>query len=158
MYQPALTVAAAEAYPLIDFDLTGLVQLGIFAVMALIATRLLFRPYVKMREDREAGIEGARVEAGRWSGEADTMLSDYRSKLAAARARAYKEQQAVRGQAAAHEREVTEKARADAQATVEDARARIGEQARAARDEMLPRAEELAEQIVGKLLARKAAS
>jgi F-type H+-transporting ATPase subunit b len=157
MYQPALaTLAAADGYPLIDFDLTGLLQLGIFAVMALVAARLLFRPYVKMREDREAGIEGARVEAGRWSTDADTMLAEYRDKLAAARSRAYKEQQKVRAEAAGHEREVTDTARAEAQTAVAEARARIAKDAEAARAELLPKSTQLAEQIAGALLGRKA--
>jgi hypothetical protein len=78
----------ASGGALIDIDSTLFIQLGLFALFAFVATRALFRPYLRMREEREAGIEGARALATRLGAEADARLQDYQDKLAAARARA----------------------------------------------------------------------
>jgi F0F1-type ATP synthase membrane subunit b/b' len=82
-----LTAASAAEHPLIDLDFTVFVQLVLFGLTAFVATRFLFRPYLRMREDRSAGIEGARDEASRMSAQADAQLADYETKLDQARAR-----------------------------------------------------------------------
>jgi hypothetical protein len=51
--------------PLIDIDHTVWIQLLLFVLVAFVSTRLLFRPYLKVRDARTAGIEGARDEAAR---------------------------------------------------------------------------------------------
>jgi F-type H+-transporting ATPase subunit b len=158
MHQPVLrTVAAAGEHPLIDIDLTVLIQFGLFMLMAMVATRLLFRPYLKMREERTAGIEGARREAQELSSEADARLSDYEAKLASARDRALEEQRKIRAEAAAHQREVTEKARIQANASLEEARAKVQAQTESARAELMPRADGLAQEMVSRLLGRQVA-
>lgn len=158
MHQPVLrTVAAGGEHPLIDIDLTILIQFGLFVLMALVATRLLFRPYLAMREERSAGIEGAQREAQELSSEADGRLADYESKLAAARDRALEEQRKIRAEAAAHQREVTEAAREKAVAAVDKAHAEVQQQTEAARAELMPRADALAQEMVSKLLGRQVA-
>ena len=54
-----------EEHPLIDIDHTVWIQLLLFFVVAFIASRLVFRPYLRMRDERTAGIEGARDEGAR---------------------------------------------------------------------------------------------
>jgi len=150
-------IASADEHPIIDLDGTVFLQFGIFVFMALIATKLLFKPYLAMREARDAGITGARDEADRMAAEADGQLADYETKLASARAKAHAEQQKIRAEAATHEQEVTGKARAEALAAIESSKAKVHEETEAARAELLPKADELANQIVGKLLGRSVA-
>jgi F-type H+-transporting ATPase subunit b len=157
MHQPALMTLAAEGHPLIDFDYTVLIQFGIFAVTALVATQWLFKPYLRMREGRAEGIDGARTEAETFSAEADARLADYQAKLAAARSRALDEQRKIRSEAAAHEREVTDKARAQATGALDQAQARVAREAETARAELMPRADAIAADIATKLLGRKVA-
>lgn len=158
MYQPVLgKVAAAGEHPLIDFDLTILIQFGLFLLMALVATQWLFKPYLRMREERARGIEGARREAESLSAEADARLAEYEAKLASARARAYDEQRKIRGEATAYHREVTDKARNQAAQALEQAQARVDSQIASARAELMPRADALAGDIASKLLGRKVA-
>mgnify|MGYP001568110178 FL=1 len=57
-----LTVASGTP-PLLDIDLTVLLQFGLFVTLFLIARARLFQPYLAMRERRTAGIDGARAEA-----------------------------------------------------------------------------------------------
>lgn len=157
MHQPALMTLGAEGHPLIDFDFTVFIQFGIFAVTALIATRWLFKPYLRMREARAEGIEGGRKEAETFSAEADARLADYQAKLAAARSRALDEQRAIRGEAVAHERELTAKARGEATRALDEAQARVASETESARADLLPRADAIASEIAAKLLGRKVA-
>jgi F-type H+-transporting ATPase subunit b len=151
------TVQFAAVHPLIDIDWTAFVQFGIFAVTALIATGLLFRPYLGMRDRRAAGIEGARGEAVRMTAEAEAKLVSYEQALAAARTRANEERRKVRGEAATHQREVTERARTEATQAMDAAKRRVAEQTASARAQLMPRAAELAAAIASRLLGRKVA-
>lgn len=151
------TVAAGGVHPLIDLDGTIFIQFGIFLVLALVASQFLFKPYLKMREERSAGIEGARREAKELESEAETRMADYEKRMSEARARALEEQRKVRGEAAAHQREVTEKAREQSTRALEEAHAKVAEETSRARKELLPRADALANDIVTKLLGREVA-
>lgn len=150
-------VAAGGEHPLIDLDGTIFIQFGLFLVMAFFATQWLFKPYLRMREERSKGIEGAREEAAALSAEADARMADYQSKLDKARAKAYEKQREIRAEAAEHKREVTEKARAAAAKALEDAQAKVSAEAESARAELMPRASVIAQEITTKLLGRKVA-
>lgn len=155
MHLPLVTLGSGGA--LIDVDSTLFIQLGIFAVFAFVATKMLFRPYLRMRDEREAGIEGARADAASLSAEADARLADYQGTIASARSRAQNEQRKIRAEAATHEREVTEKARTEATRTIDEARATIAKERAAAQAELTPRAEAIARQVATKLLGREVA-
>lgn len=147
----------ASGVPLIDIDLTVFVQFGLFLLLFVAANKLLFQPYLQLRERRKAGIEGARAEAERMTAQADAKLADYEKQLAAARNRANEEGRKVRAEATAHEKDVTDKARAEAQKAIDDATAKMKQETEAARLQLLPQANTLAKQIASKLLGREVA-
>jgi F-type H+-transporting ATPase subunit b len=152
-----LGVAAGNSHPLIDIDGTILIQAVLFGVMFLVANKLLFQPYLRLREQRIAGIDGARAEAERMSGEADAKLADYEAKLSAARASAAEEQRKVRAEAAAHEREVTERGRVSAQQAMDEATARVRAETASARKDLAPQADAIAKRMVKRILGREVA-
>lgn len=153
----ALGVAAGNSHPLIDIDGTVLIQWVLFGVMFLVANKLLFQPYLALRERRIAGIDGAKAEAERMSAEADAKLADYETKLAAARATAHEEQRKVRAEAAAHEREVTERGRLTAQKAMDEATARVKAETASARKDLAPQADAIAKRMVKRILGREVA-
>jgi len=150
-------VSLASGHPLIDIDLTAIVQFALFLITMYVSNKLLFQPYLQLRERRKAGIEGARAEAERMTSEADAKLADYEKSLAAARDRAAEEGRKIRIAAAAHEKEVTEKARATAQQALDAAQQRVKAETEAARRQLLPQAEALARSISSRLLGREVA-
>ena len=150
-------VAALAAHPLIDIDWTVLVQFGLFLVLYAAANKLLFQPFLALRERRKQGIEGARAEAERTHASAEAKLADYEKKLTAARGRANDEGRKVRSEGIAHEKEVTDKARGEAQKAIEEATAKMRAETDAARLQLLPQANALARQIASKLLGREVA-
>ncbi len=158
MTQPVLlTLASAAEHPLIDIDSTAFVQFAIFVVMALASTQLLFKPYLRMREERDAGMDGARKEAENLSAQADAKLADYEDKLASARARAQEERRKIRAEAADHLQQITDKARSAAQSAIDAANTKVVSETESARAELLPKADSLASQMVSKLLGREVA-
>lgn len=154
MHQDFVSLAA---HPLIDIDLTVVIQFALFLIMFAIGNAFLFQPYLKLRERRKQGIDGARAEAEKMSTQADTELADYEKKLAAARTRANEEGRKVRAEAAAHEKTVTDASRAEAQKSIDEATAKMRAETDAARLQLLPQANQLARQIASKLLGREVA-
>ena len=150
-------VSLASAQPLIDIDLTAVVQFGLFLVVYFAANKLLFQPYLALRERRRSGIDGAREEAEMMIAEADAKLADYQKQLAIARDKANEEARKVRAEAASHEREVTDKARAQAQSAIDEAQGKMRTDTEAARAQLLPQADAIARSIASKLLGREVA-
>jgi F-type H+-transporting ATPase subunit b len=147
----------ASGQPLIDIDLTAVLQFALFLVVYFLGNKLLFQPYLALRERRKAGIDGARAEAERMSAEADAKLADYQKSLGVARDRASEEGRKVRLEAAAHEKDVTDKARATAQAAIDEAQAKMRAETEAARAQLMPQADAIARSIASKLLGREVA-
>ena len=150
-------VSLAGGHPLIDIDATVIVQFVLFLVVFAVANRLLFQPYLRLRERRQAGIEGARAEAERMTAQADAKLADYEKQLAIAREGANDEARKIRAEATRHEREVTDRARATAQQAIDDAQAVVRRQTEVARGQLLPQADALARSIASRLLGREVA-
>jgi F-type H+-transporting ATPase subunit b len=152
-----LTVAPEETPPLIDVDGTLLVQFAIFLVMLLILSRTLFRPYLQLRDARHKGIEGAREDAQAMKERARSIVASYDTKLTAAKVRGAEERQRLRSEGAVQERQVLGRARDDAQKTLDGARAKIIDEATAARTQLERESAALAQQIVKKILGREVA-
>ena len=150
-------VSLAGGHPLIDVDLTVVVQFVLFLVLFALANKFLFQPYLQLRERRKAGIEGARAEAERMTAEADAKLADYEKSLAVARDRANEEGRKVRAEAAEHERQVTDKARSSAQAAIDEAQTTMRKETEAARAQLMPQADAIAKSIASRLLGREVA-
>ena len=151
----AASSLASGGHPLIDLDGTVLIQFALFLVMYLVANKMLFQPYLALRERRRAGIEGARAEAERMTAEADGKLADYEKQLATARAKGNEEGRKLRGEAIAHEREVTEKARTSTQKAIDEAGTKMRTEVEEARAKLMPEANVLAQKMATKLLGRE---
>lgn len=150
-------VSLAGGHPLIDFDGTIVVQLVLFLVLFVIANRLLFQPYLQLRERRKAGIDGAREEATRMTAQADAKLADFEKQLTVARDRANDEGRKIRLDASAEERKITDAAKASAQKAIDDAQATVRRETDAARAQLIPQADAIARTISSKLLGREVA-
>src|SRR5262245_33670135 len=150
-------VSLAAGHPLIDIDLTAVVHVVLFLALFAVANRFLFQPYLQLRERRRAGIEGAREEAERMTAEAEAKFASYEKQIAVARERAGEEGRKIRLEGIAHEREVTNAARAEAQKASDEAQATMRRETEAARSQLMPQAEALSRAISAKLLGREVA-
>ncbi len=149
-----VTVAAAE-HPLIDLDWTVLVQLALFAILFIACNSLLFQPYLRLRERRRTGIEGAKAEAETMSAQADSKLADYEKNLAAARSRANEEARVIREKTSAEIKKINDDARDAASAAMSSAQTKVRTETEAARKELLTQANAIAQSMAGRLLGRE---
>ena len=154
-----LIVAAPEeaSPPLIDVDGTVFVQFAFFVIMLVVLSRVLFKPYLAMRDARHKGIEGAREEASSMQERARATNADYDAKLTRERLRGADERAKLRGEGAIYERQVLGAARDESQKTLDAARGKIAADADQARAKLAAESSTLAKQIVKKILGREAA-
>jgi F-type H+-transporting ATPase subunit b len=153
-----LTVASEEGSPpLIDVDGTLLIQFALFLIMLLILSRALFRPYLKLRDTRHKGIEGAREEAHSMEQRARDIVAGYDAQLSAAKLRGTEERQRLRTEGAVYERQVLGRARDEAQKALDGARLQINTETAAARAQLEQQSTGLAQEIVKKILGREVA-
>jgi F-type H+-transporting ATPase subunit b len=156
----ATLLAAAQPEsqpPLIDVDGTLFVQFGLFLIMLFVLSRVVFRPYLKLKDARHAGIEGARDEAHQMQERARQVGADYDAQLTRARLRGAEERQRLRTEGAVYERQVLGAARDEAHKALESARGKIRGDATAAQRQLEDESTALSRQIVHKILGREVA-
>lgn len=159
----AETAAAApaaveeKAPPLIDIDGTVLVQFGIFVVMYIVLRNFLFVPYLRMRAEREAHIEGAEKTAQELLRKRETLDAEYQQRVQKARAGAEDERTRLQIEGRAREAEVLGQARSRAQARTNETTQKIATEVKAAQAELAKQAEPLARLLANKLLGREVA-
>jgi F-type H+-transporting ATPase subunit b len=152
------TVAEGGGHPLVDFDLTMIIQLVVFLGVWLVAKRLVFAPYLKLRDRRSEGIDGARRDAERASADADAEMARYETLLENARGRAQEARREIHKQASADQKAITDKARQEAQKTLADAEQKLNRESTEARNALLARSDQIARDMATRLLGREVAS
>ena len=152
----AVMLAAAErAAPLIDIDGTVILQFGIFLVMMAVLYAGVFRPYLKVKDDREKGIGGARIDAKTMEDRAASIVIDYEAQLLRAKQRGAEERAKLRGEGQAHERDVLGKARDAANKEIAQARERAAKEQEQARSALLAEAPSVGRKIAARVLGRE---
>lgn len=144
--------------PLIDVDGTFFLQLGLFILMWIVLSTILFRPYLRMRAQREKGIGGARDEAHKMEERASAIVADYEAKFGRAKLRGQEERQRLRSEAAARERQLVGAARDESQRVLDEAKQKVQSEAQAARAKLDAQARDLAKQMAKKILGREVAA
>lgn len=117
-----------------------------------ILKRLLFQPVGNVLKTREEQTKGALVRAAQRAAFAATKAEEYEAAWQKARQGIYGLREADRRAALAGRDEVIRQARERAEQLVKEARASLAEQGEAARRELVPASERLAEEIAGVIL------
>jgi F-type H+-transporting ATPase subunit b len=151
----ALAVAASDDVPLIDIDHTLWIQLALFLLLMLFLSKAVFGPYLKLKDAREKGIEGARGQAKEMQQGAAERVADYDGRLLQAKQRGTDEKARLRAEGAEREREILGQARDETTRTIEAARAKLQQETTKLRADMTPRVSELAGAVARKLLGRE---
>jgi F-type H+-transporting ATPase subunit b len=154
----SLVVAAASGHkppPLVDIDATVFIQFGIFLVLLVVLTKLVFKPYLAMRAERQLNIEGAREEAERSGTAADEKIARYEEEVARTRREAASVRGEIRGQGEARAGELLGEAQAKARGKVAEVRAQLEKSTQAAQLALRTRADQMGRQIASKLLGRE---
>jgi F-type H+-transporting ATPase subunit b len=143
---------------LLDVDLTVVVMLLIFGVVMVVLTRWLWKPYLRVREERVTRVEGYRAEATRLESEAAARLDRVEAQLVDARRVASAERNSARSEAQAREQKLVQEAQARAQQALAEARGRLETAFASERANLQKRASVLGAEITEKVLGRPVTS
>ncbi|MEW6489435.1 MAG: F0F1 ATP synthase subunit B [Thermodesulfobacteriota bacterium] len=139
---------------MININATLLVQLVNFLLLMYLLNRLLFRPMLRVLEERSDRTEGRRKQAAQLSSESQALWDDYQKRLQAAKADADRTRTQVIRQAEAQRDRLLEAASGEADKAVTQVRARLraeSEDARKAlRAQVAPLATAVAQRILGR--------
>ncbi len=130
--------------------------IGFVLVLAIVLDRLLFKPLMRVMDERQARVKSA-VDLARESAErATAATAQFDERTRGAQADVYRQMDETRHAALERRRELLDRTRDEIQATVEAARGRLSEQADAARAQLDREAGELADAVVERILDRRA--
>jgi len=152
------SVPQAGEQQLLDMDSTVFVMLGIFLLVALILTQWLWKPYLRVRDERVRRVEGARAEAERLQANSAGRLARIEVQLTEARKAGHAERAQARARALAREQEIVAQAQAAAHKTLAEARAKLDATLAAERARLQDSAATLGREIAEKALGRRLAS
>ncbi|AKT44223.1 H+-transporting two-sector ATPase [Chondromyces crocatus] len=142
----------------VDFDLTFLAQLVLFTFFILLLKPLLFDPLLRVFEERERRIDGAKAEAREMDEEAGALLTRYEQELEKIQQEAGQERERLRREAAALEAKVLAEAREETARFLEQGKARIATEVAQMRKELAEAQPALAAEIASRVLGREVRS
>jgi len=147
----------SEETQLLDVDGTVFVMLGIFLLLLLILWQFLWKPYLRVRDERVARVEGAREKAAKLEADAATRLSRIESALAEARRAGMAENNQMRLVAQEREQQLLAEAQQAAHKLLVQARAQIDATLVTEKAMLQKHTDSLAQQIAEKTLGRRLA-
>jgi F-type H+-transporting ATPase subunit b len=152
-----LLQAAPEAHEpqLIDVDHTVFIQLGIFLLLMLVLNKFLWKPYLRVRTERVARVDGYREEAVKLEADAQQRLARADAALAEARRVGAGERAVARAEAHTREQTLLAEATAATQRKLAEARARLSAVVQAERKKLEADSSEVAMAAARKILGRE---
>ena len=154
----AATAPQAHEPQLIDVDGTIFVQLGVFLLLVFVLNKFLWKPYMRVRDERVTRVDGYREEAARLDAEAEARLAKLEAELAEARRVGVGERATARAAAVSHEHALLAQAQASAQKTLGDARAQLAATLATERAKLQQSATQIGREAARKILGREVAS
>ena len=138
----------------VDFDATVIFMVVLFLVLWVILKPVLFDPMLRLFEERERRIDGAKLLARKIDQKSANALAEYESEMQKARSSANAEREKIRAEGLKREAEILARVRAETAKTLEDGRKQMKDdmaRARAGLDaEMASIAAEFASRALGR--------
>lgn len=127
-------------------------------LLTVILDRLLFKPILRVIAQREGAIKSARELAERSASEARAATAEFERKTADARGEIYRQMDEMRRTATAERADILARTRAEVDAEIAAASARLQAEADEARRKLSADAEALGQAAADRILGRRAAS
>jgi F-type H+-transporting ATPase subunit b len=149
---------APESPMKVDVDLSFVVQTVLFIALTLVLKPLLFDPMLKLFEEREKRIDGAKVQARKIDEKSATALAEYEAQMARARAQAGTERDKIRSEALKREQEILGAVRASTARVLDDGKRAAQAEAQEVRATLKTEAVAMARELAGRVLGREVQS
>jgi F-type H+-transporting ATPase subunit b len=142
----------------VDLDVTLVGQIVLLLVLLAVLKPLLFEPMLKLFEERERRIDGAKLQARRLDEASAGALTKYEAEMQKARSAGNLERDKLRAEGAKQENEILGKVRDSTSRTLEEGRSQLAAQAGEVRKVLHAEAEALARQVAGRVLGHEVES
>ncbi len=139
----------------VDFDLTALGQVVLFLVLLVVLKPLLFDPMLRLFEERERRIDGAKLLARKIDEKSAGAQTKYEVEMQKARTAANAEREALRSEGVKAENEILARVRATTAKTLEEGRRRLQTEMGSARGALQAESATLAKELAGRVLGRE---
>ena len=142
---------------MISLDISILYQVILFVLLWLILSKLLFKPYLGLLEERERRTTGAQHDSADLEDEGARLKMQYEEKIAQAQVAAYAAKEAIMQEARQQRETILSQARDEASKSLQQVRTDIASALQ--REKQLGEAEvtAVAQDIVSKVLGRRVA-
>ncbi len=137
-------------------DLSVIWVIFFVLLLAILLDRLLFKPVLRVMAEREGAIRSARDLAERSASEARAAAAEFEQRTTAARSDIYRQMDEMRRTATAERAEILARTRAEAEAQIADASARLAADAERARQKLTEDADALGAAAAERILGRRA--
>ncbi len=139
---------------MINIDQTLIIQFVLFVTFMLLLNQVLFKPFIRLLEERQRRIFGTKEEAEHLRTEAERLMEAYEGELRKRREEAFRAKGSLRDEAKKEANSLIEKVQEEAQRELAKAKERIGREAEEALRELKGRADILAKEMAQKVLGR----
>jgi F-type H+-transporting ATPase subunit b len=139
----------------VDFDWTLLFMVALFIFLWIVLKPLLFDPMLRLFEERERRVDGAKLVARKIDEKSAGALAQYESEMQAGRAKANEERDRIRAEGLKREAEILARVRAQTSATIEAGRSEMKEAADGARKALAADMTTLAADFASRALGRE---
>ncbi|MDX9762178.1 MAG: F0F1 ATP synthase subunit B [Desulfomonilia bacterium] len=142
---------------MIELNWTFFVQIFNFLLLMFILNKILYKPILKVLDEREARIAGGQEKAKELLDESQSILKSYNEKLYGAKIDAMTVKNSSRKQAVDEANEIIENARRNAETIVLDVQKEMTEEIARVKSELEPEIGVMAGTIAQQILGRKVA-
>jgi len=138
----------------INLNATLLIQLLNFLLLMFLLNRILFRPMLKVLDERRERTEGRRKQAAQLDTEAQAIWDDYQKRIQTAKAAADRDRAQTVRQGEGERDKILQATAAEAEKAVAEVRARVRKEADQARQTLRADADRLAAAAAERILGR----
>lgn len=140
---------------MIALDYTVVVQIIAFLILWYLLTRLLFRPFLDLLEERERRTEGVKAEADSFMAEAERLRAEYENRIGRARDEASALKEKIYQEALKTRENLLAQAREEAAQHFQRVREEIQKELEGGQELAAREGGVIAQQMAEKILARK---
>ena len=142
---------------MISLDYSVVYQIVIFLVLWIILSKVLFRPYLNLLEQRERRTTGAQHDSTDLEHEGARLRAQYEEKIAQAQAAGYAAKEVILQEARQQREKVLTQVREEAMRILEAVRREVASQVQRERQVVAAEVRTIAQEMASKILGRNVA-
>lgn len=139
---------------MIELNFTMVIQLAIVLSLMVILTKIVFRPFLGILQERRDRVEGAQKRARELQKRTAELMERHREAIFEAQAQAATTREKIRQESLAQEMEILRKSVEEANRLIQEMKMKIDQETEMARDSLRIQAQNLSREIAEKVFGR----